>query len=406
MNIAFFVNEPMNNPIENSALKFNKELIKGFEELGHKIFLVNFSEKDVLNQINETFRQRIDFGFGFNIIYAYCLNIKNEADENIFNKLNIPFVNWFWDGICVPTNPAARYPGINHLLVACMNEDEVYDFKILSPHVKQAFFLPLSGCFADNKGGGYKLIKDRRYKISFIGTYSSEFLKRSWEGMPKAIENLLNDIIDLIIDDPMLPMVSAVKKVLNAKNMAVDDQWFRKFCLNYLSYINMFRRTYLRAKIIRTIAKSGLKINVFGKDFNAESNEHWKAEKWVIAGKGSTYAEDLKIHTDSQIALNIGMFTGGLHDRIFSAMFSGAVSLTDPSTCYSKYFVDGQDSLTFDWKHLDELPQKICKYLLDEDKMQEIADAGRKKAFEQHTWRHRAEKIVEQVELYKIVNGI
>ena len=209
-----------------------------------------------------------------------------------------------------------------------------------------------------------------------------------------------------MIDDPMTPVMTALRKVLKAKNMSVTNEWLQNFCFTFLNYANLYMRAYLRFKVIRTIAKAGLAINVFGGKFPGPSDLTWKDEKWIIADEGSTFGKNLEVPADSQISLNIGMFPGGLHDRLISGMLNGAVVLTDPSTYYHKNFVDGEDSLTFDWKHLDELPEKIVKLLSDEDRMQNMANLGRKKALENHTWKHRAEKIIEQVQLYKILNGI
>ena len=170
MNVLMFVNESMIDPNKSYVTKWNTELAKGFEELGHNVLWINFSEDEILKKINEIFNQKIDFAFGFNVTYVNALQLQvtngNER-KNILNMLDIPFVSWFWDGICVPMNPAARFPGIKHLLVACINEDEVEELRIVSPHVKQAFFLPLSGCLAssnvegtgNSKGGGINLLK-------------------------------------------------------------------------------------------------------------------------------------------------------------------------------------------------------------------------------------------------------
>ena len=104
-------------------------MAKAFEELGNKVFWVNFSEEGVTNSIVEAFKEKPDFAFAFNWVYANVLNLKLNDGENLINKLNIPFVSWFWDGICVPTNPAVRFAGLNHLIVACISEDEVEEIK-------------------------------------------------------------------------------------------------------------------------------------------------------------------------------------------------------------------------------------------------------------------------------------
>ncbi len=405
-NIVIFCNESMKNPDAGYTPKWNTELAKAFEELGNKVFWVNFSEEGVTNSIVEAFKEKPDFAFAFNWVYANVLNLKLNDGENLINKLNIPFVSWFWDGICVPTNPAVRFAGLNHLIVACVSEDETEEVTMLAPHVRQTFFNPLGGTVIGiSKGGGIIPINKRKYHISYIGSRLNFYVDRNFINLPREIAQIINDIIDVMIADPLTPAMTALRQVLKVKNISVPDNWLRNFCFKYLNIANLYMRDWSRLKVIRTLANAGINIDIWGGG-HATPKPSWEDEKWVTCHGGCSYGDGLQIMANSQITLNVGMFPGGLHDRVTSGMLNGAVVLTDPSTYYHKNFVDGEDSLTFDWKHLDELPEKVIKLLVDEDRMQRVADLGRKKALENHTWTSRAKKIIEQVQIYKAVAGI
>ena len=256
------------------------------------------------------------------------------------------------------------------------------------------------------RGGGKNVdICERKYHISYIGNRLNYQIDRKFPNIPDEISILINDIIDIMIEDPLTPVMTALRRVLRAKNMNVPDNWLRKFCFNYLNFANLYMRDWSRLKVIRTLAKAGLSIDVWG-GTHVLPEFSWENEKWINAHGSCSYKDSLKIMANSQITLNVGMFPGGLHDRVSSGLLNDAVVLTDPSTYYYKNFVDGEDSLTFDWKHLDELPQKIVKFFADEERVQTVANLGRKKAMENHTWKNRAEKIVEQVQIYKAIAGI
>lgn len=234
--------------------------------------------------------------------------------------------------------------------------------------------------------------------MTFIGS-AYNFTQRKWAGVPKAIEDILNDIIDLAISDPLLPLLTAMREVLKARSIQASDNWIRSFCFRYMTFVNQYVRTWCRHRFIQTLIKSGIALDIWG-------DGNWNVNTWVRYHGPCTYEESLNIIADSQMTLNIGLFPRGLHDRVSTAMLNGAVVVTDPSTYYNEHFVDGEDSLSFDWKNLDELPHKIIDLLADEDRMQVMADRGRQKALAEHTWTHRAKKVIEQIQIYKAIVGI
>ena len=126
MNILLFCIE-IDNRVER-RMSFYKvwpdNLTKAFEELGHTVYSVNFSRPDCIDKMNKALESKIDFAIGFNETYLRVVQFKDNNGANILNKLNIPFVSWLWDALFYPQNPAVRIGGINHLLLACISEDD------------------------------------------------------------------------------------------------------------------------------------------------------------------------------------------------------------------------------------------------------------------------------------------
>ena len=88
-------------------------------------------------------------------------------------------------------------------------------------------------------------------------------------------------------------------------------------------------------------------------------------------------------------------FKDGAHDRIFTAMLSGAVSITDPSRYLIERFENARDIIFYDLTNMDVMVENI-RFLLEHPKMAaEIADNGRKKAEQNDTWDCRIQDLLE-----------
>ena len=75
-------------------------------------------------------------------------------------------------------------------------------------------------------------------------------------------------------------------------------------------------------------------------------------------------------------------------------MLAEAVLVTD-DTAYLNGCYNENDMLVFQLNQLEKLPSKIQKLLSDDKKRSEIAENGRKKTREAHTWQKRAQSFVD-----------
>ena len=104
---------------------------------------------------------------------------------------------------------------------------------------------------------------------------------------------------------------------------------------------------------------------------------------------------------DSRIVLStMTWFKDGTHDRVFNGMLQGAVAVTDTSVYMEEEFkgiyaggdygaADAELGF-FRLSEIEKLPDMV-RYLLDDPgRMQQLADAGYKKALAGHTWEKRA----------------
>ena len=88
----------------------------------------------------------------------------------------------------------------------------------------------------------------------------------------------------------------------------------------------------------------------------------------------------------------------GFTERIANAMLQKSVVVTDRTTYLEQNFVNGEDLLMFDLGNLRALPDQIRALLDDEAKRTQMAENAYVKAASRHTWKQRAEKLLEFME--------
>ena len=84
------------------------------------------------------------------------------------------------------------------------------------------------------------------------------------------------------------------------------------------------------------------------------------------------------------------------HFGTIDSMAIGAVALSNRTPLYDSCFTP-EDVLFFDW-NFNGIPDKIKVLIEDDPAMQQRAAAGRRAFLAGHTWRHRAEAVLQQVE--------
>jgi len=99
----------------------------------------------------------------------------------------------------------------------------------------------------------------------------------------------------------------------------------------------------------------------------------------------------------SKIVLNtlFPMEFGGLNARAFEIAGCGGFQLISHSDAISKHFIPGKEIETF--FDLEDLKRKVTYYIEHENERNAIAEAGRKRAHEEHTYEHRLKELLDIV---------
>lgn len=145
---------------------------------------------------------------------------------------------------------------------------------------------------------------------------------------------------------------------------------------------------------MEAVARAGIELNLYGAG--------WDICDWINLPNVHYYGkirpeEVLKHMYDSKIVLNtMSWFKEGSRERVFNGMIHGAIAATDKSGYILDEF-DESEMIIYDISDTDSLIHKIENVLGCPDKAQIIADKGRKKAVNSHTWQARARELHEDL---------
>lgn len=167
--------------------------------------------------------------------------------------------------------------------------------------------------------------------------------------------------------------------------------------LRELYPLDEFQRACIREKMLEILLEAGIRVSVVGKGWDAyagRGREHLD----VLSAEGVDIKEVVQLMQRSKIVLHNTNFASGMHERIFTAMLAGAVCVTSEYDLLRQFFTNGIEMVMYPQSKTECLPEIVKELLNAPEHAREIADAGREKALQKHTWRRRGEQIAKWME--------
>lgn len=186
---------------------------------------------------------------------------------------------------------------------------------------------------------------------------------------------------------------TAFKYVLEARGL-YGEEYLRKLTPYFWDML-FYTKVWRRIKGLELLVKNDIQVDVFGSG--------WEQVPFVNRlrlHEGVTYEDTLCIYAQSKILFqDAGEFNHGANDRTFNAMLNGAVLVTEYSKYLDDNFVNGQDLFMYDWQNGENQVKVIHELLADDCRRLAVAVNAYGKASRFHTWRNRAQTILEAVHL-------
>lgn len=309
---------------------------------------------------------------------------------------------YLWDELKLPhwsilVDPVLYSMGLvqsPYSIISCVDQDDCH--ALGNSASDRVFFFP-HAVERDLNGIGEEP-KDR--DVVFFGScYDYEGLRETWqEQHPPEICQMLDDAIDIVLSTSEVSIAEALVQAWNRAALSPEGADF----FTFFYYIDYYTRGKERVELIRAI--KDFPIDVYGEtsqemDVNKRGWEYYLRDcKNVRLHPSVPFAESLKLLKRSKIALNsMPFFKRGTHERVFTALGSGALPITAENAYWNDHFTNGEDIALYrpgQWKQAEEI---VHRYLTDETSRQEVVAKGAAKVKQKYTWDQRVDQILEEL---------
>lgn len=164
----------------------------------------------------------------------------------------------------------------------------------------------------------------------------------------------------------------------------LNIHWLPLACDPALHRTGELSRKYDLAYVGSLSAEEGGRRRALLDRLAARFPNHWIGRAWP--------SEMARIYAQSKIVVNIA-HNRDVNMRVFEAMASGALLITDEAEGLEDLFEDGKHLIVY--RDEEALPGLVVQYLEDEESRERIARAGQSLTLSQHTYDHRIKTLLE-----------
>ena len=376
----------------------NEDIIAGFQELGHEVKTMPFSNKETF--INETLQNEIektiqdycpDFIFSFNYFPVISLACK---------KTGIKYVAWVYDNPYVLLySYTIIYPG-NYVFIF---DKELY-MEFHQAGIQTIYYLPLAAntdrLSAMSTSNRLDIFNHSKWKneaeIAFIGSLYTEkhqfyhrldgispYTKGYLEGIMASQKNVYgyNFIQEMLTPDIINNLMEILPMEPDPTTIATKEYLYAQYVIN--RQITAMERTELLAAIGQ---RHPFDLYTPDNTFNLPG--------CINHGKVDYYDMAPFVFKNAKINLNITLrsIKSGIPLRAFDILGAGGFLLTNYQADFMDCYVPGEDFIYYENKQ--DMLSKIDYYLTHEDERIAIAKNGFERTVTNHTYKHRIQEML------------
>ncbi len=385
---------------------FSRELAAYLHEMGREIFIWDVTHPaDSISAFEALEDKANSVLVTFNFIGLTGEGQFGGEESTIWEENGIDILNIIVD------SPIYYYGllkhGFRHLSVACIDRNHADYVRRWHPETENVYFMPLCGnepidgevpvpgiyrgqSHIGSCSGSH--LADRDIDAVFIANYITPAgITDAIETADREYRDFLYDICDRMIREPSLVLEDTLYKCLKDAFPDEPDEAFPE-AMHHCVFVDLYVRSYFRAQTVRALVDAGIQVHCYGKDWDQLECEH--PENLIHTGRMMTSADCVRALERAVISLNVmPHFKAGAHDRIFSSMLAGCVSLTDSSAYLDEVITPWEDHAPFELGNTESIAEAAMRIRRDPDLAQHIADTGRIKAQENFTWRAFAKSV-------------
>mgnify|MGYP001050369287 CR=1 FL=1 len=376
---------------------FSRQLAAYFEKKGYRIFFVDYERlDDSVKLVKRFIRPEVTALLTFNFIGLskedYCM----ETDGRSI---------WETRGLrcyCIMVDhPLYYYKELcrtrENLTTFCVDRTHVAYMRRFFPEIP-CYFLPLAGNLLPESVRRREPLgrpfREREYEIAFIANYVPlPDIATHFRGQTQEYIDFYNEIFTDLRRNPGQQFDTTMERFILREIPEATPAEVASAQAGML-FLDLYIRTFYREQAVRTLADAGFKVHVFGKGW--EKLKCANPDNLIQNGRLIDSAACVRVIQNTKIALNVmPWFKDGAHDRIFTAMLNGAVSLTDDSIYLNEILTEWENAVFYHLENMSELAEKARLLLREEDAAAEYAKEAYAFASANHTWENRAGRLEE-----------
>lgn len=385
---------------------FSKCIARELRLAGEEVFTFQVEDETTeLPRLTEYIKQKDTVLITFNFHGIQQEAIFYTERELLWNKYQVLCVN------IVVDHPLYYYKELKGLperyLQICIDKGHEDYMRMYYPGVALGRTLPLAGsnvweaeelgeqmdaspCRAGSSP--YPFMAERTKTLSFVGNYTpprqfEQYITRLGEEYEAFYRGMLEDFMEHPWKETHEVFAEHTKREMG--ELSAGEQLLAD---HNLMFLDLYIRFFFRGEAVRLLTENGIAVHAYGAGWELLDT---KGKERLFCNGSQTSAGCLNVLADTKLSLNVmPWFKQGSHDRIYSSMYSGAVSVTDTSRYLQQTLSDGKNAVFYELSKLSELPETVHTLLADEDRLQQIADAAYGYVTKNHTWKQYTRELL------------
>lgn len=318
-------------------------------------------------------------------------NLALGDEKNIWDTYQITYINILMDHPFHYEKPLIKAPTTS--IVLCTDRNHVKYIHRFHKNIRQADFLPHAGVELHCK---HKPLTERGIDVLYAGAlpiYTVAKMIPDLSSIPEVNgQEMAGAVLNELVHHPEKTTEQVIEEYLKAESADLTDKRLQEIIIQ-MRFIDSYATSFFREQAVRILVESGIHVTAYGTGWDQCD---WSDNPYLTYGGKVLAPQILPLMNDSKVVLNtMTWFKAGAHDRVFNGMLAGAVSVTDDSTYLKREFTDGRELCMFSLKELQSLPERVFDLFGHMQSTQQLADCGYHAAAKGHTWKNRAEYIVE-----------
>lgn len=324
---------------------------------------------------------RPDLAFSFN---AQGLGMIRIGGDDLFARHGVLFHAFMVDD---PAYHAFRFSDLSRPGITVSWIDLQWAAAAQRLGVMNSVFVPHAGRVLPEGGSS-----ERPIDVLLPGSLEDpDEIRAAWrESLSPRLVRVMDEVAEAWEADPLQPWRVLLHRALMAQGVPATEEAQADLENGLAAQIISFVRNRLRLAVVRAL--KDLPLTVCG-------GGPWRR----LVGDGRYTVMDSLPFPDverlirrSKVLLNATPFlVDGVTERVFTGLLNGAVVLTNENRFMNASFRPGVEFASYRFDSLADLADRVASLLADGAAREEMAERGRQAAAREHTWLHRAQRILD-----------